>query len=128
MEAVSYTHLDVYKRQIYGDGDLFETENKPLEKFKNVHLYKKFLKQSEIKALHDQHGIFIASTRWDSQGVSRDEAMSSGLVPITNSVSAIPEFVDENSGILVPTEDFKGIAEGIARELNLEESDGKSPT
>lgn len=31
-------------------------------------------------------------------------------------------------GNAVPTLMAKGIAEGIARELNLEESDGKSPT
>ena len=115
LELSKKDFFDQLEFDIYGDGDLFETENKPLEKFKNVHLHKKFLKQSEIKALHDKHGIFIASTRWDSQGVSRDEAMSSGLVPITNSVSAIPEFVDENSGILVPAEDFKGITEGIEK-------------
>jgi glycosyltransferase involved in cell wall biosynthesis len=34
-------------------------------------------------------------SRTDTQGVSRDEAMSSGLVPVTNAVAAIPEFVDD---------------------------------
>jgi len=49
----------------------------------------------------------------DTQGVSRDEAMSSGLVPVTNRVAAIPEFVDENCGILAEPEDAEGLAEGI---------------
>ena len=49
----------------------------------------------------------------DSQGVSRDEAMSSGLVPITTDITAIPEFVDSESGILAPPEDYKAMAAGI---------------
>src|SRR5690606_13268173 len=72
---------------IYGDGEFFDIDNGPIKKFKNVHLHKTFLKQDEICELHKTHGIFIATTRWDSHGVSRDEAMSSGLVPITNNVS-----------------------------------------
>ena len=49
----------------------------------------------------------------DAQGVSRDEAMSSGLVPVTNAVTAIPEFVDESCGVLAPEEDYKEMAQGI---------------
>ncbi len=98
---------------IYGNGEKFELENKPLEKFKNVHLHQTFLTQEEIKAVHQNNGIYIATTRWDSQGVSRDEAMSSGLVVIANNVSAIPEFVDEESGVLVPEENYTDIVEAI---------------
>lgn len=100
---------------IYGRGPLFAQETAPLEGFANVHLHEQFLSHSEIAALHKTHGIYIASTRCDTQGVSRDEAMSSGLVPIANAVTAIPEFVDESCGILVPAEDHHGIAEGILR-------------
>ena len=50
----------------------------------------------------------------DAQGVSRDEAMSSGLVPVTNAVAAIPEFVDDACGIHADGEDAAGIAQGIA--------------
>ena len=55
----------------------------------------------------------MTPTRMDSQGVSRDEAMSSGLVPITNAVTAIPEFVDSDCGVLAEGEDYKGMAEGV---------------
>jgi glycosyltransferase involved in cell wall biosynthesis len=51
----------------------------------------------------------------DTQGVSRDEAMSSGLVPVTNSVGAIPEFVDETCGMLARPEDVAGLTESITR-------------
>src|SRR5690606_32514262 len=52
-------------------------------------------------------------TRWDSQGVSRDEAMSSGLVPITSRVAAIPEFVRGDTGFLLEPECPSGISKAI---------------
>ena len=62
---------------IYGRGELFDETNRPLKKFPNVSLHNVFLTQSEIAALHKQYGVYIATTRMDAQGVSRDEAMSS---------------------------------------------------
>ena len=100
---------------IYGDGDRFEQDTQHLRKFSNVHLHRGFLTQSQIAELHKSHGIYIATTRMDTQGVSRDEAMSSGLVPVASAVAAIPEFVDENCGILVPTEDAQAVADAILK-------------
>ena len=101
--------------RLIGDGPLFEDTVATLRKYKNVHIEQRFLKHDEIAALHKQYGIFLCPTRWDSHGISRDEAMSSGLVPVTNAVAAIPEFVDETCGVLVPPEDSAGLAEGIAK-------------
>ncbi|RAR42395.1 glycosyltransferase [Paenibacillus sp. MDMC362] len=100
---------------IIGKGELFKSTVKPIRKFKNVKLEERFLRQEEIASIHKEYGIFLVPTRMDSQGVSRDEAMSSGLVPITNNVAAIPEFVDGNSGVLVEEEDHIGLAEGIKK-------------
>ena len=60
-------------------------------------------------------------TRMDSQGVSRDEAMSSGLVPITNAVAAIPEFVDSSCGFMAPPEDAQTMADAIEKLYDDEE-------
>lgn len=98
---------------IIGRGELFESTVEPLRRFPNVRLEEKFLRQEEIAELHKDYGIFLVPTRMDTQGVSRDEAMSSGLVPITNKVEAIPEFTDEHCCIAVDAEDYKGLAEGI---------------
>jgi glycosyltransferase involved in cell wall biosynthesis len=49
----------------------------------------------------------------DAQGVSRDEAMASGLVPVTSGVTAVPEFVDQECGFLVPLDDAVGLAAAI---------------
>jgi glycosyltransferase involved in cell wall biosynthesis len=101
--------------RMIGDGKLFEETLEPLRKFNNVHIDQRFLTQPEIAELHKQYGVFLCPTRMDSQGVSRDEAMSSGLVPVTNRVAAIPEFVDERCGIIADAEDALGLAEGITR-------------
>ena len=44
--------------------------------------------------------------------------MSSGLVVITNNVAAIPEFVDDECGILVPGEDYMAMADAIEKLYN----------
>lgn len=99
---------------LYGDGVLFEETVAPLrEGFPNVYIGKRFLRQDEIRRLHGEHGIFLVPSRIDSQGVSRDEAMASGLVPVTNRVSAIPEFVDGDVAMLAGAEDWRGLADAI---------------
>ena len=103
---------------IVGDGKLFDQTLKPLHKFENITIHRGFLSHAQIGDLHKEYGVFLTPTRMDSQGVSRDEAMSSGLVPITTSVTAIPEFVDSESGILVPGEDYKAMADAIIRLVN----------
>lgn len=98
-----------------GDGPLFDETLKPLRDFENVKIERRFLTQKDISLLHREYGVFLVPSRMDTQGVSRDEAMASGLVPITNSVAAIPEFVDETCGVLADPESAQGLAEGIER-------------
>lgn len=107
-----FQELDI---RIIGEGRLFDDTLEPLRTLPNVFLEERFLHQKEIADLHRDYGVFLCPTRMDAQGVSRDEAMSSGLVPITNAVAAIPEFVDETCGILAPPEDHLAMAAGIAR-------------
>ena len=101
--------------RLMGDGRLFEETVAPLRDLPNVFLEQRFLTQREIAGLHKSHGVFLVPTRIDSQGVSRDEAMASGLVPVTNRVSAVPEFVDGRSAFLAGPEDWKGLADAIRR-------------
>lgn len=104
-------HFDNVQFSIYGDGPLFDETLEPLRGLKNVRMTKKFLRQDEISRLHDDHGIFLSPTRWDSQGVSIGEAMSSGLVPVSTEISAIPEFVTHGvSGLLASPDDPEGLA------------------
>jgi glycosyltransferase involved in cell wall biosynthesis len=101
--------------RIVGDGPLFEETVAPIRSFPNVQLEQRFLTQREIAVLHREYGVFLVPTRMDTHGVSRDEAMSSGLVPVSTAVGAVPEFVDDDSGILVPGEDAEALAAAVAR-------------
>ena len=98
---------------IIGDGLLFDETVAPLRSLENVRIERRFLTQHEIALLHREYGVFMVPSRMDSQGVSRDEAMASGLVPITNRVAAIPEFVDGDCGFLAEPEDAAGIADAV---------------
>ena len=101
---------------IRGEGALFDETLEPLRKFDNVEIVNGFLSQVEIAALHKEYGIFLCPTRFDSQGVSMCEAMSSGLVPISTDISAISEFVDHlETGLLGSPEDHLSLAEWIER-------------
>lgn len=105
--------FDDLEFRIIGDGPLFDDITAPLAGLANVTCEKRFLLQDEIAALHREHGVFLNPSRMDTQGVSRDEAMSSGLVPVTSRVAAIPEFVDETCGYLAEGEDHHGLADAI---------------
>ncbi|RSE64898.1 glycosyltransferase [Alcaligenes faecalis] len=99
--------------KLVGDGILFDKTVAPLRKFSNVDIERRFITHHEIAQLHKEYGVFLTPTRMDSQGVSRDEAMASGLVPVTTAVTAIPEFVDERSGFLAQPESATELAAAI---------------
>lgn len=101
---------------ICGEGPLFAETTAPLQQFKNVNLVNRFLSQDEIRDLHAAHGVFLAPTRFDSQGVSMCEAMSSGLVTVSTRIAAIPEYVQHGStGLLSAPESASELADHIER-------------
>lgn len=100
---------------LVGDGVLWDENFRGLDHYPNVTLVRGFLPQHEIALLHRAHGTFLVPTRGDTQGVSRDEAMSSGLVPVTNRVAAVPEFVDPSCAELSAPEDVDGLAAAVLR-------------
>ncbi len=115
LQLASQDFFDQLDICLVGDGELFEEITSPLQQFTNVKLIKGFMNHAEIAELHQQYGVFLTPTRMDSQGVSRDEAMASGLVPITTAVAAIPEFVDDQCGFVVPAENAAAMAAAIVR-------------
>jgi glycosyltransferase involved in cell wall biosynthesis len=98
---------------IIGDGPLFDETLAPLAGIRNVAIQRRFIDQGEIAAEHRRNGIFLVPTRLDTQGVSRDEAMASGLVPVTNAVSAVPEFVDQSCAALAPADNPEALADAL---------------
>jgi len=105
---------------LYGDGRLFDKTLKPLYKFNNVKINKKFLNHTQISEVHKKNGIMLIPTRQDAQGVSMCEAMMSGLVPVTSNNTAIPEYVPGNCGYLA--DDYKGLALAI-KDMYYNEND-----
>ena len=100
------------KVTIIGDGAYFDEFDEFLSDT-NVDVRRGFVAQEEIAELHKEHGIFLVPSRFDTQGVSRDEAMSSGLVPVTNPVTAIPEFVDDSCAVQFAEYDVAAAVAGI---------------
>jgi len=100
---------------IQGFGKTFQEKTAPLRSLKNVKIVDGVLKKEEIAKLHKQYGIALIPTRFDTQGMSIGEAMSSGLVPVTNRVAAIPEFVPENCAMLAEDNNVEQLVDGIVK-------------
>ncbi len=118
LDLIDETWFDELNFTFYGDGALFDEVLEPVKHLSNVSIIRGFLSQKEIARIHKDFGVFLCPTRMDAQGVSRDEAMSSGLVPITNAVAAIPEFVDSSCGFAVSAEGYKEMADAIRLIVN----------
>ena len=114
-----FTHMEF---RLVGDGPLFDDVTRPLQSFPNVVLDRRFLTQDQIAEMHREYGIFLCPSRMDTQGVSRDEAMASGLVPVTTATAAIPEFANESCAELTEPEDPIELAAGIMRLVRSEET------
>ena len=106
----------------YGDGDYHEELLSPLRKFKNVHIYKKFLSHEEIAKVHQENGIALFPTRFDTQAVSACEAAMSGNVVITSYGVGTEEYIDPKIGTYCETENivqYADLIEKIYKDENL---------
>lgn len=111
-QLLTSRHGERIEATIVGDGQYFNEFDEAFASDPRVSIRRGFITQNAIAELHQTHGLFLVPSRLDTQGVSRDEAMSSGLVPLTNGVAAIPEFVDNTCGVVAPAEDATAMAKG----------------
>jgi hypothetical protein len=75
--------------------EVFGKRARPLADLPNVTtLHKGFRRQHEIAALRRERGLSLCPTPIDTQGVPRDEATTSGMVPIMRRVAAATEFAN----------------------------------
>lgn len=98
---------------LVGDGALLKENFKGLEAYSNVVIERRFLTRQELASLYRSSGIMLIPTRGDTHGVSRDEAMASGVVPVTTDAGAVTEFVDALSAMIVPVDDGAALAAGV---------------
>lgn len=98
---------------VRGFGARFREETSPISGHSNVEVVERYSSRAEMCSVFFDHGIFLCPSRFDTQGVTLGEAMSSGLACVTNSVAAIPEFVDERSAVLARPDDPWDYAETL---------------
>lgn len=113
LELSKKPYFDELTFNIYGDGNYHDVLLAPIKKFKNVNIYKKFLSRDEISKIHKQNGIALFATRYETQGVSVAEAAMSGLIVLTNEVTAVPEMFSEFPELMVPKDDYEKLAKQV---------------
>jgi glycosyltransferase involved in cell wall biosynthesis len=116
LEAAS-KQSDAFSLSLYGRGDdekiIAGVAEKTIKSL-NFNLKPEFINQQDIPTIHSQHGIYLAVTRMDAQGVSMCEAMASGMPTISFDTCAIPEFIEHNkTGLLAKSYDVEEFSDHI---------------
>lgn len=91
--------LDIYGKGVYEN----KYKNLIVEKglSNRVRIIPSFFTKEEMKDLFKSYGVFISTTRMDSQGITMMESMASGLLVATTDNSSKKEFIDDGeTGIL----------------------------
>lgn len=115
LELSTKPFFDDLEFDIYGDGEMFDILTAPVKDFANVHLHKKFLSHEDIYKIHQTHGIGLFASRFDTQGVSLCEAVSSGCAVITSNVPAISNYIDKQLGTTCDIENFREYANVVEK-------------
>ena len=116
-ELQHHPRFDDLEVTVMGTGRFFAEDVALLAGLPNVTVAEQVLPAVELSAHLDRHGVVLLPTRWDSQGMLMGEAMATGAVPVTNGVTAIPEFADDSVGVLAPGEDAEAMAAGVIEML-----------
>ncbi|PMJ38243.1 hypothetical protein BCU24_21095 [Vibrio cyclitrophicus] len=109
--------LPEYILDLYGKGpklDEYKKMAKNLGVIERINFIEELIPNSEMPFVMNKYKYFVCPTRMDAQGVSMCEAMACGCIVITNSNTAIPEFVNNGkNGICsdTPEEMAKKISE-----------------
>jgi len=77
-----------------------------------------FVPDNILRLLYTLCSVYVNPSRLEGFGLTILEAMASAKPIVATNVAAIPELVENGvNGILVESEDIKGLAEGICRFL-----------
>jgi L-malate glycosyltransferase len=76
------------------------------------------LSKSDIAIEMQNSSFFILPSRHETFGLVVAEAMSSGLPVITSNTTALPEFVDGNSGFLIDPNSYDDINSAMEKMIN----------
>lgn len=115
------SHRECFKDMefsIYGDGTMHDELLKPLRRFSNVHIYRKFLSHDEMVEMYKNNGIALFASRFDTQGVSACEAAMCGNIVVTSKGIGTEEYIDPKIGTYCETENYKEYADLIEKIYN----------
>jgi glycosyltransferase involved in cell wall biosynthesis len=111
---------------LYGRGpdqQLIAQQAKAMLDTLQFNLNAEFINHQDIPGIHCAHGIYLAVTRMDAQGVSMCEAMASGLPTLSFDTCAIAEFIHHNeTGLLADAYDvaqFSGFIDELRENRHL---------
>lgn len=122
MSLNKYKVFDDIEFTIIGKGKLWEQNTKKLTEFDNVKLINEFFPHDQLVKFYHQNNILLAPTRTDSQGVSRLEAMSTGMISLSTNIAAIKEFNSPGS-LLIKNNLTEEFVEAILNLVTLDETE-----
>ncbi|MGE3471691.1 MAG: glycosyltransferase family 4 protein [Vicinamibacterales bacterium] len=83
------------------------------------------LDESALAAAYDRADVFVLPTRHEGYGMAVAEAVARGLPVVSTPTGAIPDLVDETSGVLVPVDDPAALAAALHRLVGDDEWRGR---
>jgi glycosyltransferase involved in cell wall biosynthesis len=106
-----------YILDIYGKGRFQRKYQDLINKYNldnRIKIVNRFIDRKDLNSFYSNYGCMLSLSRSDTQGVTRCEAMSSGLLTVSSNITAIPEFIsDMKNGILGDNNNPKSIAKKI---------------
>lgn len=73
------------------------------------------LEASALARAYDRTDVFVLPTRHEGYGMAVAEAVACGLPVVSTPTGAIPDLVDDDSGVLVPIDDVAALTGALAR-------------
>jgi glycosyltransferase involved in cell wall biosynthesis len=113
--------FDNWNLIIIGEGEEFDTIKQVFnisKKLRNKIIMKGYLSKHEMAEIFKSANFFIFPSLHESFGLVIAEAMACGLPVIAPNITAPPEYIDQNSGILVNPSDINEISRAIEHMIN----------
>lgn len=105
--------------EIYGEGPQRDRLKKQIEELRlqNVVSLKGFAPRKYLAELYKSSDFFVLASRWETFGVVYIEALASGLPVIATKCGGPEDFVNNQNGILIETDNVKQLTESIEQML-----------
>lgn len=80
------------------------------------------LDETALRAAYDAADVFVLPTRHEGYGMAIAEAVAAGLPVVATPTGAIPDLVDETSGVIVSIDDVDALTTALARVVGDDEA------